>query len=110
MTGEQVRRFHTSPRPQGRGWARVGYTDMIHLDSRIERLRPNDEDDYVDPNEITYGAMGYNHISRDIVYVGGLDKHGKPADTRTDPQRRALEEYIRAFAQKHPEVGIVGHY
>lgn len=95
MTGEQVRRFHTSPRPQGRGWARVGYTDMIHLDGRIERLRPNDEDDYVDPNEITYGAMGYNHISRHIVYVGGLDKHGKPADTRTDPQRRALEEYVR---------------
>lgn len=109
MTAEQIRRFHTSPKPYGRGWSRVGYTDMIHLDGRVERLAPNNEDDYVDFDEITYGAKRYNLISRHIVYVGGLDKNGKPADTRTEAQRKALEEYVRQFARQYPRVRIVGH-
>ena len=38
VTADEIRRWHTSAPPVGRGWKQVGYTDMIHLDGRVERL------------------------------------------------------------------------
>ena len=32
-------------------------------------------------------ARGYNHCSLGIVYEGGLDEKGRPADTRTELQK-----------------------
>ncbi len=60
VSSDAIRRLHTSPPPKGRGWKQVGYTDMIHLDGRVERLVNNNEDANVDPWEITNGAKGYN--------------------------------------------------
>lgn len=111
VSAEDIRRWHTRPLSLGgRGWSQVGYTDMIHLDGRIERLVDNNEDELVDPWEVTNGARGINAISRHIVYVGGLSSDGKtPADTRTAAQREALERYVREFHQRHPKVRIIGH-
>lgn len=104
-----IRRWHTSPAPAGRGWKQVGYTDLIHLDGRVERLVDNNEDAEVDPWEITNGAAGYNGVSRHIVYAGGCGADGQPKDTRTAAQKAALREYVREFHARHPSVGIVGH-
>lgn len=110
VSAADIRRWHLSPPPVGRGWTRVGYTDMIHLDGRIERLADNNEDDKVDPWEVTNGAKGYNAISRHIVYVGGVAKDGKtPKDTRTSAQHKALADYVKAFTRRHPQVRIIGH-
>lgn len=111
VSADDIRRWHTAPRAKGgRGWSQVGYTDMIHLDGRVERLVENNEDALVDPWERTNGAKGVNSISRHIVYVGGLARDGKtPKDTRTDAQRKALEAYVRDFHALHPHVRIVGH-
>lgn len=105
VSADEIRRWHTAPRPRGRGWKQVGYTDMIHLDGRVERLVDNNEDDNVDPWEVTNGATGYNGISRHIVYVGG----GRGTDTRTPAQLKAMADYVRSFHAKHPEVKIIGH-
>ena len=107
----EIRRWHTSPiSAGGRGWKQVGYTDLIHLDGRVERLVDNNEDANVDPWEITNGAKGYNTVSRHVVYAGGCGKDGKtPKDTRTAAQRRALEKYVMDFHSRHPKVKIVGH-
>lgn len=105
VSADEIRRWHTAPRPRGRGWKQVGYTDMIHLDGRVERLVGNNEDNNVDPWEVTNGASGYNGISRHIVYVGG----GRGTDTRTPAQLKAMADYVRAFHAKHPEVKIIGH-
>ena len=72
----------------------VGYTDLFHLDGRVERLVANNEDANVDPWEITNGATGYNSISRHIVYAGGCDA----SMNRKTPARRAERgvEEIRA--------------
>lgn len=109
VTAEQIRHWHTDPVSKGgRGWQQVGYTDMIHLDGSIERLVDNNEDNNVDPWEITNGAKGYNSISRHVVYVGGgCSPQGE--DTRTEAQRKALAEYLLQFHRKHPSVRIVGH-
>lgn len=110
VTGDDIRRWHTSPRPMGRGWRQVGYTDLIHLDGSIERLVANNEDDVVDCWEITNGAIGYNSISRHIVYAGGVSKDGKtPKDTRTQEQLQALETYVKDFHSRFPNVKIIGH-
>lgn len=81
---------------------------MIHLDGKVERLVRNNEDDQVDPWEITNGAKGYNAVSRHIVYVGGL-LDGSPSDTRTDAQKAALRDYVLDFHRRMPDVRIIGH-
>jgi N-acetylmuramoyl-L-alanine amidase len=110
VSSSEIRRWHTAPPPTGQGWKQVGYTDMIHLDGRIERLVNNNEDANVDPWEITNGAAGYNSVSRHIVYAGGLDKLGKSKDTRTIAQREAMRRYVVDFHARHPDVRIVGHH
>lgn len=110
VTAAQIRAAHTNPVSKGgRGWRVVGYTDMIHLDGIIERLVDNNEDANVDPWEITNGAKGYNSVSRHIVYVGGVDHRGKPKDTRSEAQKRAMAEYVKDFHRRFPEVKIIGH-
>lgn len=105
-----IRQWHTSPPPKGRGWKQVGYTDMIHLDGKTERLVPNNEDAWVDPWEVTNGAKGYNSVSRHLVYVGGLASDAKTSkDTRTAAQLKTMAAYVRSFHQRFPEVEIVGH-
>ena len=130
VTSDQIRHWHTDPEPKGRGWRQVGYTDMIHLDGRVERLVNNNEDANVDPWEITNGAKGYNSVSRRIVYVGGYagktvidsktgrkkleiakDSRGRKItkDTRTDAQKKAMADYVKDFHRRFPDVRIVGH-
>ena len=111
VTSAEIRRWHTSPKSAGgRGWKQVGYTDLIHLDGSVERLVKNNEDAWVDDWEITNGAVGYNSVSRHIVYAGGCAKDGKtPKDTRTAAQKATLERYVKDFHRRHPKVRIIGH-
>lgn len=104
VTAADIRRMHTAPVSEGgRGWKQVGYTDIIHLDGRVERLVENNEDANVDPWEITNGAKGYNPVSRHVVYAGGMTRDMKtPKDTRTPAQRKAMEEYVRDFHRRFP--------
>lgn len=111
VTSNEIRAWHTNPVSKGgRGWKQVGYTDMIHLDGRVERLVQNNEDANVDNWEITNGAQGYNSTSRHVVYVGGVAKDGKtPRDTRTSGQLKSMELYVKDFHRRFPSVRIVGH-
>lgn len=111
VSSDEIRRWHTGPVCEGgRGWKQVGYTDMIHLNGKVERLVDNNEDAIVDSWEITNGAKGYNGISRHIVYVGGLASDAKtPKDTRTVDQLRVMKAYVTAFHKRFPNVRIIGH-
>lgn len=109
VSASDIRSWHLSPKPMGRGWHQVGYTDMIHLDGRVERLVKNNEDSNVDPWEITNGAVGINQVSRHIVYVGGVDSSGKSKDTRTPAQLAAITKYVRDFVKAHPDILVAGH-
>lgn len=112
VSSDEIRHWHTDPVSKGgRGWKQVGYTDMIHLDGRVERLVENNEDANVDPWEITNGAKGYNAISRHIVYVGGVSANDvkKAEDTRTPAQIEAMKHYVLDFHKRFPNVKIIGH-
>ena len=110
VSSEEIRHWHTDPVSKGgRGWKQVGYTDMIHLNGKVERLVKNNEDARVDSWEITNGVKGYNSVSRHVVYVGGCDKRLKPKDTRTSAQKAALRAYVLDFHRRFPKVKIIGH-
>ena len=111
VSSEEIRHWHTDPISSGgRGWKQVGYTDILHLDGRWERLVQNNDDEIVDLWEITNGVKGCNSTARHIVYVGGVERDGKtPKDTRTIAQQKALETYVKDFHHRFPNVSIVGH-
>ena len=111
VSAADIRHWHCDPVSKGgRGWKQVGYTDMIHLDGKVERLVKNNEDANVDPWEVTNGAAGYNSTSRHVVYVGGVAKDGRtPKDTRTAAQLKAMEAYVKDFHRRFPGIPIVGH-
>jgi N-acetylmuramoyl-L-alanine amidase len=108
---EDIIRWHTSPVEKGgRGWKHPGYADVIYLDGQLINIVPYDENNIVDPWEVTNGAPGLNGNSRHVVYVGGMDKENKhPKDTRTLAQRITLEGYVRKIIRLHPSIQILGH-
>lgn len=111
LSSNQIRQMHLSPPPAGRGWHQVGYSDMVHLDGVVENLVKYNEDNVVDPWEITNGVAGINAIARHVVYVGGVLKDGKtPFDTRTDAQKLSLKDYVFKFLKLHPNAQVAGHY
>lgn len=69
-----------------RGFQKIGYHYVVCLDGSIERGRGD--------AEIGAHCVGHNATSLGVCYVGGLDATGRPADTRTPAQRRAMRELI----------------
>jgi hypothetical protein len=109
VTPEQIIQWHTSPPPNGRGWTKVGYSDMILLDGIRHRFVEHNGDLWIDSKEITNGVKGINSISRHVVYVGGLDSDGTPKNTMTVSQIKTLTEIIKMVLDYAPDVLIGGH-
>lgn len=109
ITADDIRKMHTSPPPKGRGWKQVGYADTILLDGKVVNLVPYDKNDTIEPREITNGAVGMNAVTRHISYVGGVDKNGKPDDTRTPEQTTAMKNYVYDFLRQYPRAKVLGH-
>ncbi|MBL6448574.1 N-acetylmuramoyl-L-alanine amidase [Fulvivirga sp. 29W222] len=110
VSAADIKDWHTSPKPRGRGWKQVGYSDLIQLKGELVNLVPYNNDDEVDPWEITNGVAGINWLSRHVVYSGGKDKTGKTVmDTRTSRQRLSLANYVRKTIEEHPSIMIGGH-
>jgi N-acetylmuramoyl-L-alanine amidase len=106
---DQVREWHLAPKPKGRGWKQVGYSDLILLDGTPINMVGYNDDNTVDLWEITNGATGINGISRHVVYVGGTDKKGNAKDTRTPEQIKTLTNYVRNTIKNHPTIKVAGH-
>jgi N-acetylmuramoyl-L-alanine amidase len=99
----------------GRGWDRLGYSDLFHRDGTIENLTPYNKDGNVDPNEMTWGVAGINSISRHIVLEGGWKGSEHSGifpffDVFTEGQFSALEKYLYKAIEDHPQIKIIGHY
>jgi len=101
----------------GRGWDRLGYADMIHHSGDIENLTPYDQDDFVDKDEITWGAVGVNSISRHVALEGGIHPvqgmkslHYKFEELYSDQQFVMLSAYLKQAILDYPDIKIIGHY
>lgn len=97
VTAADVRRWHT----RERGFRDIGYHFVIETDGRIARGRPLDQT----------GAhcRGHNARSVGICYMGGIGSDGKPADTRTTRQKKAMLSLLTALARAFPQARIHSH-
>jgi len=110
ISSETIRKWHTAPKPEGRGWRQIGYSDMIHLDGGLENLTPFNQDGIVEGWEVTNGVKGINSVSRHVTYVGGVNKDNTYAkDTRTPEQKDTMEVYVKYMVKRHPDIKIAGH-
>ena len=84
------------------GWKGIGYHYVVDLDGTIEGGRPE--------SKIGAHCDGLNKNSIGVCYIGGLAADGKTAkDTRTDAQKKALEQLLRHLVSKYPQATIHGH-
>lgn len=107
FTIDQIREWHTAPKPNGNGWSDIGYHYVIYRDGSIHAGRP----------ESMAGAHCTNHnsVSIGVCYVGGCpprsvkDWQHKSKDTRTGAQKLALVKLLRELKKRYPEAKIYGH-
>jgi len=102
----------------GRGWSRLGYSKMFDQKGLVHTLTEHDEDNWIDSDEITWGASGFNSHSKHWVYSGGLstetyivnqkERHYF-ANTMTQDQERSFLREIHAEIEKHPQIKVIGH-
>lgn len=91
-----IRRWHLE-----RGFQDIGYHYVVRLDGTIETGRPL--------SEVGAHCRGYNAHSIGVCYIGGLDLHGRPKDTRTPAQKAALLSLLKKLKAQFPKASIHGH-
>jgi len=99
----------------GRGWDRLGYSDIFHRDGRVENITEYNQDNIIDAKEMTWGAVGVNSISRHIVLVGGWRGNMRTGrfpffDIFSEAQFLSMDRYLRYNISLHPDIKIIGHY
>ncbi|MGK0464778.1 hypothetical protein [Clostridium sp.] len=107
VTKQDIEQWHLVER----GWSKVGYRDLLHIDGSLENLIDYNQDDQIDNWEISNGARGFNGQSAHVVYVGGTEKDDltKSKDTRTYGQHKGLETYVKFMILRHPHIKVIGH-
>lgn len=83
-----------------RGFNTIGYHYVIRLDGTLETGRPL--------SMAGAHCTSHNLHSIGICYVGGCDKNGKPADTRTSAQRATLIKLLEKLRKTY-SCTIHGH-
>ncbi len=106
--GQVVRAADIDKWHKERGFAMIGYNYVIGLDGKVEVGRPLTRDG-AHCNTAGTSGLSYNKHSIGICYVGGLDKNGKPADTRTPEQKLSLYNLVYKLMDKYPIVDVLGH-
>ena len=61
-----------------KGWINPGYHYVVSPDGKITQL--------LDEDKVSNGVRGFNSVSINVAYIGGIDVNGKPTDNRTDTQ------------------------
>lgn len=98
LSFEECRRDHI----MHRHFRDIGYHFYITRDGTVHDGRPIEK--------VGAHCEGHNSHSIGICYEGGLDANGKPADTRTEAQRKALKSLIERIHRLFPKALIVGHH
>lgn len=106
--GQNVRAADIDKWHKERGFACIGYNYVIDLDGTVEVGRPLSRDG-AHCNTAGTSGLVYNKHSIGICYVGGLDRDGNPADTRTNAQKVALIDLVYSLIQKYSIVEVIGH-
>lgn len=94
---DDIREWHKSPKPEGRGWSDVGYHYVVLLDGTIQIGRSLEK--------IGAHVKGHNLTSIAVCYVGG----GDGVDTRTIEQKVSLIYLIGSLKRTYKNSKVLGH-
>ena len=84
-----------------KGWVNPGYHYVVSPDGKITQL--------LDEDKVSNGVKGFNSVSINVAYIGGIDVNGKPIDNRTDAQKVSLRSLLKMLHKKYPTAVIQGH-
>ena len=96
FTATDIDRWHRE-----RGFNGIGYHYVVRLDGKLEKGR--------DVSLAGAHCKGWNKRSIGICYIGGLDENGRPADTRTNAQKRVLYQIIMDLQWEYNILQVLGH-
>ena len=83
------------------GWKMPGYHFIIKPNGEVVKLLSVDK--------VSNGVRGFNSVSINIAYIGGVDSQNNPIDNRTPAQKKALRDLLEKFKIVHPKAIIQGH-
>lgn len=106
--GQDVRASDIDKMHKERGFKCIGYNYVVDLDGTVEDGRPLSMDG-AHCNTAGLSGKSYNKHSIGICYVGGLDRDGNPADTRTVAQKAALVDLVYKLIEEYPIKEVIGH-
>ena len=102
VTVKDIRTWHTTKPPYGRGWSDIGYHYVIYQDGSIHQGRPF--------YKVGAHTLGQNHDSIGVAYVGGVDGRGEPKDTMTKKQEQAFRDLVHMLRTLSPwPLAVKGH-
>lgn len=83
------------------GWKMPGYHFIIKPNGEIVQL--------LEIEKISNGVKGFNSVSINVCYIGGVDSKMKPVDNRTPEQKLALKSLLKELKTKFKNAIIQGH-
>lgn len=84
-----------------KGWKNPGYHYVVSSDGTITQL--------LQEEKVSNGVKGYNSVTINVAYIGGIDEHGKAVDNRTEKQKKTLRSLLTMLHKKYPNAVIQGH-
>lgn len=84
-----------------KGWVNPGYHYVVSPDGKITQL--------LEEEKVSNGVRGYNSVTINVAYIGGIDTNGKPTDNRTTAQKASLCSLLKMLHKKYPTAVIQGH-
>lgn len=97
-TIESIKRYWKDVRKWG---DTAGYHYIIKSDGEVIQLLPESQN--------SNGVYAHNSECVNIAYIGGIDKDGKPKDTRSKSQQQAMFGLIVKLTEKYKTAKVVGH-
>ena len=84
-----------------KGWKNPGYHYVVSADGKVHQM--------LDEAKVSNGVKGYNSVSVNVAYIGGIDNQGKATDNRTEAQKKSLRALLNMLKGKYPKAVIQGH-
>ena len=98
---EEIKRWHSDPKPKGNGWSDIGYHYVTRRNGKIEKGR--------DIGIAGAHAYGHNFSSIGVCIVGGIDEDGNPEDNFATIQLSKTRKLLDFLVLTFPDAEVVGH-
>lgn len=82
-------------------WKSPGYHYIIEVSGKVTELLPIDK--------ISNGVAGFNSVTINIAYVGGVFESGKTVDNRTPEQKASMAKLVKELKMQFPDAIVQGH-